>query len=368
MRRERYTGGLFKRAGSRFFYAQFYRDGRQVRVATKTDVKEEAQRMLRKLISNNENGVVSNTELKKVMYEDLRAGLLANYMERGNKSLQTLADGEETIWGLKPLDEFFKGKSVTHITMETARKFAKARLDEGLSNDTVNGSLRLLRRMLNIAREDGKIAIVPKIRMLKNGAARQGFLARESFDKLVSNLPEHLRPLVTFLYYCGVRLGEACQIEWSQVDLDAALIRLEEDQTKNSEARTVPLPAALVDMLRELPKGGPVFDSTNIRRAWRVACAKSGLGTLTRLKDSPESVYVGLIIHDLRRSAIKNLMKAGVNEKVAMKISGHKTRNVFDRYHIVDTADVTDAMSRVQQNGKFGDSTVAVAQNQGIAK
>jgi hypothetical protein len=50
----------------------------------------------------------------------------------------------------------------------------------------------------------------------------------------------------------------------------------------------------------------------------------------------------------LRRSAIKNLMKAGVNEKVAMKISGHKTRDVFDRYHIVDTEDVVNAMRRVQ--------------------
>ena len=83
--------------------------------------------------------------------------------------------------------------------------------------------------MLNIAHEDGKLSALPKIHMLKNGAARQGFLARESFDKLIDNLTANLKPLVTFLYYCGVRLGEACQIEWSQVDLDAALIRLEGD-------------------------------------------------------------------------------------------------------------------------------------------
>jgi hypothetical protein len=74
----------------------------------------------------------------------------------------------------------------------------------------------------------------------------------------------------------------------------------------------------------------------------------TGLGTYAEVAGKLDPRYTGLIIHDLRRSAIKNLMKAGVNEKVAMKISGHKTRDVFDRYHIVDESDVVTAMRRVQ--------------------
>jgi integrase len=96
------------------------------------------------------------------------------------------------------------------------------------------------------------------------------------------------------------------------------------------------------------PKEGSVFDATNLRKEWHKACVAAKLGTLTKVEGIPDPRYTGLIIHDLRRSAIKNLMKAGVNEKVAMKISGHKTRAVFDRYHIVDTEDVVDAMRRVQ--------------------
>jgi len=96
------------------------------------------------------------------------------------------------------------------------------------------------------------------------------------------------------------------------------------------------------------PKEGKVFDTTNLRKAWQKACVAAGLGTLTEVDEKSDPRYTGLIIHDLRRSAIKNLMKAGVNEKDAMKISGHKTRTVFDRYHIVDTEDVVDAMRRVQ--------------------
>jgi integrase len=102
-----------------------------------------------------------------------------------------------------------------------------------------NRSLALLRRMFNIARADGKIQFVSVIRLLKEPPPRKGFVTRAQFEKLLPKLPAHLRPLVTFLYYCGVRVGEATQIEWDQVDLQGALIRLESEQTKTSEARVV---------------------------------------------------------------------------------------------------------------------------------
>jgi len=159
-----------------------------------------------------------------------------------------------------------------------------------------------------------------------------------------------------FLYFCGARLGEALQIEWSQVNLEEGLIRLEEEQTKNSEARTVPLPDVLIAMLEAVEhKSGTVFEGTNLRKAWHKACVAAGLGTLTEVEGKPDPRYTGLIIHDLRRSAIKNLMKAGTSEKVAMTISGHKTRDVFDRCRIVDTEDVVEAMRRVQ-NGRMSNS------------
>ena len=80
------------------------------------------------------------------------------------------------------------------------------------------------------------------------------------------------------------------------------------------------------------------------------ACSACGLGTLTEIEEKPyDPIYSGLTLHDLRRSAVRNLRNAGVGEKAAMEISGHKTRAVFDRYHIVSTDDVMDAMGKLER-------------------
>jgi integrase len=205
--------------------------------------------------------------------------------------------------------------------------------------------------MLRLAKQEKKIQIVPHIPLLKEPPARSGFLPLEKFQELLALLPGHLRPLIMFLYWCGVRVGEALQIEWPQVDLDARLIHLTPEQTKNADPRTVPLPSELVAVLSEMePKEGRVFDATNLRKEWEKACTLCGLGTQVQMDNGRNQwlKYQGLIIHDLRRSAVRNLRLAGVPEGVIMKISGHKTRAVFDRYNIVATEDVLDAMRRAE--------------------
>jgi integrase len=112
----------------------------------------------------------------------------------------------------------------------------------------------------------------------------------------------------------------------------------------------VPLPVVLVAMLRAIePKTGTVFVGTNLRKEWTKACAGCGLGRIIPVEGKPyDPQYEGLTIHDLRRSAVRNLLNAGVPERVAMRITGHKTRSVFDRYHIVNTDDPVAAMQRLE--------------------
>jgi integrase len=354
-RRANGEGSLIKLKGCRFYYAQFYdQNGRKIRISTQTEVKQEALGTLRREMGKvRDNGQTPVTDMRKIRYADLRAGLIASYVEKGNKSLTVRATGEETITGLKQLDRFFEysetnaGPSVVQITSDTARRFVAQRQAENVKSAVINRSLACLRRMLRIAHEDGKIHSVPVIHLLAEPKPRRGFVPVQKFEEMLAKFPARLQPYIFFLYHCGGRRGEAEQIEWSQVDLEHAFIRLEDDQTKTGEARIVPLPKRLVAMLDEIkPKAGRVFDTTNLRKEWMKACAACGLGTIIPVEGKKyDPRYEGLTLHDFRRSAVRNLVTlAGVPERVAMRITGHKTRSVFDRYHIVATEDLTGAM------------------------
>lgn len=312
-------------------------------------------------MGDRDHGIRPISDTRKISYADLRAGLLASYVERGNRSSTTRADGEETVNGLKQLDDFFAysannpGPSVLTITVDTAREFVRKRKAEGVGNAVINRS-----PMLRIAHEDGRLQNAPIIRLQEEPPARRGFVTDEQFGKLMKLLPTNLRPLIAFLFFCGVRLGEALAIEWSQVDLDAGLIRLHE--TKSDEPRAVPLPSILRMLLAEMePKVGRVFDATNLWKEWQKACAACGLGRIIEVPEKKyDPRYEGLTIHDLRRSTVRNLVRAGVPETIAMKISGHKTRSVFDRYAIASEVDPRNAMRKVETNG-LGETLVKLA-------
>lgn len=156
----------------------------------------------------------------------------------------------------------------------------------------------------------------------------------------------------------GCNHGVALEIEWSQVSVRHATITFKAEQTKTGEARTVPLPDALMDMLRGVePKEGKVFSGDNLRWSWNRACVAAGLGKFFPTGDPRHPRrYEGLTIHDLRRSALSNFRKQHLPEVVAMEFSGHTSRATFLRYNIVDDSGETrrDAQSRQRRHvGRF---------------
>lgn len=373
-RRARGEGCLMHRPDSRVWWAQWYVNGKAVRRSTGKVVKAEALAELRKLMGNTERGIPLVDG--KLRYAALRAALIDNYVVKGNKSLTQRADGQETIVGLPQLDTACGYKPATKdgqpeepgilvsaITTEWTRKFSRDREAEGAGPAMINRSLQCLRRGLNILREDNKLAVVPKIRLHKEPGARKGFLDVSKFDELLRALPSYLRPLVAMLYWSGLRKGEALAIDWAQVDLQRREIRLYDEQTKGDEARTLPLHPEVVALLQgREPKHGPVFDATNLRTEWEKACDATGLGKRVKVEGPAYDwhKYTGLRLHDMRRSAVRNMRVLGnVPETVAMKISGHKTRAVFDRYNIVTTGDLHAAMQAVAVGAAKALPTVA---------
>ncbi len=190
---------------------------------------------------------------------------------------------------------------------------------------------------------------------LKESPPWQGFFERDEFLSRRVELPEYLRPVLTFGYYTGCWRGGILQLQWPGVDLVRRVVGLEEDETKNEEARAVPLMGELFDVLRlqrqirdhHWPGCPWVFFRhgkriKDFRGAWDDAAKRAGLwnesiGRPTKL------------FHDLRRTGIRNLVRVGVPERVAMAIPGHKTRSVFERYNIVSERDLHEAAARLDR-------------------
>lgn len=343
------TGGVFERKGSRFLYIS-YRDlnGKLRMESTKSESRMVAENLLRDRLGKVERGLAVG-EMKKLKYEDIRTLLILDYRTRSVKMLEQDKDGNPYVWGFEHLDPFFKARLVTTITTDLLYKFIEKRKGEGAANATINRNLSLLRKMMNLARRGAKLTQVPYFPMLKENNVRKGFVTIEQFRKLREAMPVHLRPLITFLYFTGCRIGAALAITWSQMEFEKgrAQLRLEGNQTKNEDPILLPLPLEVSEILKELPRVGKVFDARNLRKAFQAACVKVGLGVKTGPKVWQ---YKGLILHDFRRSGVRNLIRSGVPRTIAMRISGHLTESTFERYNIVDATDLHEAMVKVEKH------------------
>jgi integrase len=343
------TGGVFQRHDSRFLYIS-YRDvsGKLRQESTKSESRKVAENLLRDRLGHVERGLAAG-EMKKLKYEEIRALLILDYRTRSIKMLEQDKDGSPYVWGFEYLDPFFKNRLVATITTDFLYKFIEKRQKEGAANATINRNLSLLRKMMNLARRSAKLTQVPYFPMLKEDSVRTGFVTIEQFRKLREAMPEHLRPLVTFLYFTGCRIGAAMAITWSQLEFEKgrAQLRLEGNQTKNEDPILLPLPVEVSDILNKLPREGKVFDARNLRKAFQAACVQVGFGVKTGPKVWQ---YRGVILHDFRRSGVRNLIRSGVPRRIAMRISGHLTESTFERYNIVDSTDLHEAMAKVEKH------------------
>ena len=201
---------------------------------------------------------------------------------------------------------------------------------------------------------------MPYLPMLKENNVRKGFFEHAEFVALRDALPDYLKGFVTFAYKTGWRVSEITGLTWNQVDRSQGIVWLETGETKNNEGRTVYLDDELQEIFnrqwenrkrsRKLtPYVFPNIDGTgrisDFRGSWNKACKDAKIGKR--------------LFHDFRRTAVRNMVRSGIPERVVMMISGHKTRSVFERYNIVNDTDLKLAAQKQESYLQAQISTIS---------
>jgi len=328
------------------YWIKYYRHGKQFAESTHSDKLEIAKRTLKKREGEIADGKIPGICFERISFDELARDLITDYRINKRKSQ------ERSEFAVKHLTEFFGGMRVVNITTASVKEYIDKQMQSGLSNASINRELSALKRMLHLGARTTppKVGRMPYIPMLKESNTRKGFFEYNEFVSLRNALPEYLKPVVTFAYHTGWRRAEILNLTWDKVDLKEGAVRLDPGETKNNDGRTIYLNDELLKEMHLLQSrrllGFPyVFHRDghrikDFRDAWCSACKKIGL----QVKNvETDSMIPAKLFHDFRRTAVRNMVRAGVHERVAMAISGHKTRSIFDRYNIISQDDLKEA-------------------------
>ena len=340
MRKKIASGSVYKktytdRSGrarkSQTWYLKFYVNVEAVEASTGTTDYEDAVTMLRQKTAAAAQKSYSYTDdVDRVVINQLLDLVVEDY--RDNKRTST-DDTQKRID--KHLRPFFGSKRATEIGTRLLKEYRRYREATGDAEATINKELTWLRRGFKLgARHEPKLVTnVPYFPITDPDNIREGVIPHEKYREIRNSLPPYARLSFVISYHTGARKGEIRKLRREMIDWSTSRIELQKKTTKNKTARYLPIYGDMgpeIDMAISAAdpacpfliqhEGQQVFD---FEKSWKTACKAAGL---------PEALY-----HDLRRTALTNMIEAGFSEKEAMTVSGHKTRHVFDRYHIVSS-------------------------------
>jgi integrase len=367
-------GSLYRRPHSRKWWCKYYQDGRPIYESTGTEMEKEARAFLKCREGAAASGAPVAPRLDRIRYEEARGDLFAHYEATGSRNLY------EARYRAAHLDAVFAGRRIATLRPSDAVAYITTRRAQGAADGTIRRELGSLTTMLNIAKANGKLLHVPTLHKPQDGRPRQGFLEPEQAGAVARHLAPDLQVAVAIGYLLGWRVREVLSRRREHLDLDAGTLRLGPDETKSGQPRLAYLPPELTGLLRDhlarvdalaktlghpVPFLFPHFTHGRRHRAgdqrrdwikaWTTACTKAGVP--------------GMLRHDMRRSAVRNLVvRYGVPEHVAMKITGHETRRVFDAYNIVSPGDLQAAARKMAGSALTVTPTVTPATSEGPSR
>ncbi len=233
-------------------------------------------------------------------------------------------------------------------------------MEEGLSNASINRELAALKRMFHLGAQctPPKVGFIPYIPILAEDNVRKGFFEYHEHVAIRDALPPYLKAIATLAYHSGWRKEEILSRTMDKVDTREGTIRLDPGETKNKKGRTyymndevkADIEAASENRNEACPylfqrDGEQIKD---FRFVWDSACIEAGFYEVAKDEEGNETKVPNKLFHDYRRTAVRDMVRSGIPERVAMDISGHKTRSVFDRYNIVSDQDLREAAMKKQ--------------------
>jgi integrase len=393
-KRERGRGRIFARKGSALLWCAYYLHGKEFRQSTgETDPSKAEKFLRRKLKEVGADQIGARTfvspQQERIRVSELLDNLEADYKLRSKSNPQFRCH-------LAHIRKHFADMRAIEVTAAHVDSYIESRLASGARPASLNRSTQVFGQAFKLAVERKQLNGAPKLRHLsETGNARQGFFAEREIRSVIENLPTYLRDFCLFGFLVGWRKGEIASLRWE--DLDGDCIRLRPENSKNGEGRVIVLEGELGELMarRKVARavktatgtvlasiifhhaGEPIVD---MRKAWARACCMAGVGKMvcsfcmeavdaerkcakcSKAWKYEELKYAGKLFHDLRRSSVRNMLRAGVSEKVAMTVSGHKTASMLSRYNIVSETDLRQAMQRTQEYLKktVQESAVAV--------
>ena len=352
-------------------------DGTKAKCEGATNERE-ARVCLQRRMGQTALGIAPKAGERHLTYGDLRELTLLSMQVGKLRSLKRRSNGEYGTNGLKKLDEYFGwttgnpgGKISEYDPAKWESEFILARRKEGVSDATIINSAKLLRKMFSIGVEKGRMNAAPKVPAPKAPEAKEHVLYKEQFNQLLdpkTGVAKKFIPLLTFLFYQGTRIIEALNLVWKQIDLDSAVYHPNPKFSKTGDKQQKVLHKAVIDALGE-PGDAEAYVFQAVRTEGKNLAKKvegEFRNAMLRLKfggpmwecgqckevrkgnapspDSPaiecphcEGVpmqfkYVGPSPHSLRASCVVFYLESGMTEIEVMRITGHKSVNVFRGY------------------------------------
>src|SRR5271166_1659214 len=334
-------GRAFKRGET--WWVAFYVDGREQRESAKTKDEAAAQKYLRRKLKevhahelDPAKPFLSQRNRKRTV-ADLMNALKADFEIRGKWNPQARTN-------LQHVRSAFGNIRATALTAEQVDEYIQRRLSGGAAKASINRVTQFLKQAYRLAELPA-----PRIRRLdETDNVRRGFFTELEVRRVIANLPRELADFTLFAWLTGMRKGEIASLRWE--DFDGDCIRLRAEDAKNGTARLIPLEGELVELIERRETARPfktkgvatmsalIFHRVGepireFRKSWTAACRLAGVLRL---------------FHDLRRSACRNMVAAGVAQVTAMQLSGHKTDSMFRRYAIVSETDLRTALRATQ--------------------